>query len=232
MQYICHHVIWTLFAKVRSKFPSVFTSNAIFTFPFISTFTFVSTFTFLLHFRYYFQFLSRPPSTMRLEWFWPRCPEPASPLRCSCRRSWWQRPLRRRSQRLCLQRGCSRLQCWLPICRSWWVFFCMDRINRQHSITVMSWWARWRLNSPASQLYTQLFIQGADQRKHQSSASLAFVRGIHRWPVNSSHKGPVTRKMFPFDDVIMSTKCSKFGRGHIRLHFLTQKSASFDEHVT
>ena len=44
---------------------------------------------------------------------------------------------------------------------------------------------------------------GADQRKHQSSASLAFVRGIHRWPVNSPHKWPVTWKMFPFDDVIM-----------------------------
>ena len=44
---------------------------------------------------------------------------------------------------------------------------------------------------------------GADQRKHQSSASLAFVRGIHRWPVNSPHKGPVTRKMFLFDDAIM-----------------------------
>ena len=44
---------------------------------------------------------------------------------------------------------------------------------------------------------------GADQRRHQSSASLAFVRGIHRWPVNSPHKGPRTRKMFPFDDVIM-----------------------------
>ena len=43
----------------------------------------------------------------------------------------------------------------------------------------------------------------ADQRKHQSSASLAFVRGIHRWTVNSPHKGPVTRKMFPLDDVIM-----------------------------
>ena len=43
----------------------------------------------------------------------------------------------------------------------------------------------------------------ADQRKHQSSASLAFVLGIHRWPVNSPHKGPVTWKMFPFDDVIM-----------------------------
>ena len=39
----------------------------------------------------------------------------------------------------------------------------------------------------------------ADQRKHQSSATLAFVRGIHRRP----HKWPVTRKIFPFDDVIM-----------------------------
>ena len=44
---------------------------------------------------------------------------------------------------------------------------------------------------------------GADQRKHQSSASLAFVSGIHRSPVNSPHNWPVTRKMFPFDDVIM-----------------------------
>ena len=43
----------------------------------------------------------------------------------------------------------------------------------------------------------------ADQRKHQSSASLAFVRGIHRGPVNSPHKWPVTRRMFPFDAVIM-----------------------------
>ena len=43
----------------------------------------------------------------------------------------------------------------------------------------------------------------ADQRKRQSSASLAFVRGIHRGPVNSLHKWPVTRKKFPFDDVIM-----------------------------
>ena len=47
----------------------------------------------------------------------------------------------------------------------------------------------------------------ADQRKHQSSASLAFVRGIHRGPVNSPHKWPVTWKMFPFDDVIMVCVC-------------------------
>ena len=42
-------------------------------------------------------------------------------------------------------------------------------------------------------------------KKTSSSTSLAFMRGIHRSPVNSPHKGPVTRKMFPFDDVIMGT---------------------------
>ena len=41
---------------------------------------------------------------------------------------------------------------------------------------------------------------GSDQRKHPSSALLALVRGIHRWPMNSPRKGPVTRKMSPFDD--------------------------------
>ena len=53
---------------------------------------------------------------------------------------------------------------------------------------------------------------GADQRKHESSASLAFVRGIHRGPVNSPHKWPVTRKVFPFDDVIMLTQPLKLMR--------------------
>ena len=48
---------------------------------------------------------------------------------------------------------------------------------------------------------------GADQSKHQSSASLAFVWEIHRGPVNFPHKWPVTRKMFPFDDVIMIDVC-------------------------
>ena len=48
------------------------------------------------------------------------------------------------------------------------------------------------------------FYLDADQRKHQSSASLAFVWEIHQWPVNSPHKGPVTRKMFPF----MTSSCT------------------------
>ena len=52
-------------------------------------------------------------------------------------------------------------------------------------------------------VYSTIY-SGADQRNHQTSASLAFVRGIHRGPVNSPHKWPVTRKMFPFDDVMMA----------------------------
>ena len=54
----------------------------------------------------------------------------------------------------------------------------------------------------------------ADQRKHKSSASLAFVWGIHRRPVNSPHKWPVTRKMFPFDDVIMLLGGNMTSSGH------------------
>ena len=44
---------------------------------------------------------------------------------------------------------------------------------------------------------------GSDQRKHQSSIPLAFVRVIHQWPMDYPHKGPVRRKKFPFDDIIM-----------------------------
>ena len=64
------------------------------------------------------------------------------------------------------------------------------------------------MSSIASQITSLTIVYStvysdADQRKHQNSASAAFVRGIHRSPVNSPHKWPVTRKMFPFDDVIM-----------------------------
>ena len=58
---------------------------------------------------------------------------------------------------------------------------------------------KWCLESAASTVYLS-----ADLWKNQSSPPLAFVRGIHRGPVNSPHNGPVTRKMFPFDDVIMA----------------------------
>ena len=65
------------------------------------------------------------------------------------------------------------------------------------------------MGAMASQIITHTIgystvYSGADKKKHQSSASLAFVRGIHWWPMNSPHKWPVTRKMFTFDDVVMT----------------------------
>ena len=67
------------------------------------------------------------------------------------------------------------------------------------------------MSTMASQITGILIVcwtvcSGADQRKHQSSTSLAFVVGYHRSPVDSPHKGPVTQKMYPFDDIIMICK--------------------------
>ena len=82
-------------------------------------------------------------------------------------------------------------------------------------------------------IFYSTVYSGADQRKHQSPASLAFVQGIHRGPVNSPHKWPVTRKMFPFDEVIMVKSSLKsdpipslailkfFGNGQKWLHLST-----------
>ena len=73
-------------------------------------------------------------------------------------------------------------------------------------------------NTSLTIFYSNVY-SGADQRKHSSSASLAFVGGIHRWPVNSQHKWPVMRKMFPFGDVIMIEVISNI--------FLEQDSGGF-----
>ena len=54
-------------------------------------------------------------------------------------------------------------------------------------------------NQPGDCLLDRLFRR----KPKKSPASMAFVWGIHRWPVNSPHKWPVTRKMFPFGDVFM-----------------------------
>ena len=70
-----------------------------------------------------------------------------------------------------------------------------DVCNHHYSDNIMG--------AVASQITSLTIVySGIDQIKCQSSASLAFVRGIHRWPVNSPHKWSVTRKMSPFDDII------------------------------
>ena len=89
--------------------------------------------------------------------------------------------------------------------------------------------------SPMASQITSLTIvysivySGVDQRKHQSSASLAFVREIHLWPVNSPHKWPVTWKMFPFDDVIMGS--NKLSKVHLKWFQPTDPRTSFLQHV-
>ena len=91
------------------------------------------------------------------------------------------------------------------------------------------------MSAMASQIISLTIVypivySGADQRKHQSSASLAFVRGIHRWPVNSPHKRPVTRKMFPFNAVIMSA--TYFGSLAVYiLQLASPSSHSFDINI-
>ena len=92
--------------------------------------------------------------------------------------------------------------------RSWltkYVYF------HKHSIVCIMYLIHYNdviMTTMASQITSLTIVysivySGPDQRKYQSSASLAFVWGIHRGSVNSPHKWPVTRKMFPFDDVIM-----------------------------
>ena len=80
-------------------------------------------------------------------------------------------------------------------------YSCTSSITRAHySDVIMS--ATVSLIIGVSIVYST-FCSGADQRKHQSSALLNFMRGVHRWPVNFPHKGPVTRKIFQFNGVIV-----------------------------
>ena len=86
-------------------------------------------------------------------------------------------------------------------------------ISRSRRLEEVAWWRHDHysdvmVGAMASQITSLTIVystvySGKDKRKYHSSASLAFVWGIHRWPVNSPHKWPVTRKMFPFDDVII-----------------------------
>ena len=129
-----------------------------------------------------------------------------------------------------LQKSCNPLQC-LYVLREHWVLssnfvtrnngfkgpsitvfcgpWCVHRLpdtgrshNGHNNDVIMSAMAS-RITSLTT-VYSSVY-SGADQRKCQSSASLAFVRGIYRWQVNSTHKGPVTRKRFH----LMTSSCNQ-----------------------
>ena len=90
----------------------------------------------------------------------------------------------------------------------WWVcyelthYWPSDVIWRQTSWSPLVWRHNGRdsvsNHQPHDCFLNRLF------RHRSKKASLAFMQGIHRGLVNSRHKWPITRKMFPFDDVIMT----------------------------
>ena len=107
-----------------------------------------------------------------------------------------------------------------PQCVKMQALFISNWISFIHGLRI-NWKARFLnysdvvISAIASQITSLTIVystvcSGADEILHQSSASLAFVRGIHRWPVNSPHKGPFTPKKFPFEDVIILMKQRSF----------------------
>ena len=76
------------------------------------------------------------------------------------------------------------------------------------------------MSATASQINSLTIVYSGEDQRNQSSASLAVVRGIHRWPVNSPHRVPVTRKMFPFHDVIMQPNWIASARWRQPRHFI------------
>ena len=136
------------------------------------------------------------------------------------RRSLWVLNYRENVMLNCVQ-GNNNFQIWLPI--RWQhsrlpfrshvrkSYLTIKDINKHYNDVIMGAMATQITSLPI--VYSTVYSRRRS-KKHQSSASLAFVRGIHRWPVNSPHKGPVTRKMFPFDDVIMRCELVIQASGH------------------
>ena len=95
----------------------------------------------------------------------------------------------------------------VPKCYCYWSFVTVSVVvfvNHLHFNDVIMGAIAVQITSLTT-VYSTVY-SGADQGKHQRSASLAFVRGVHRGPVNSPHTWPVTRKKVPFDDVIMEVE--------------------------
>ena len=96
------------------------------------------------------------------------------------------------------------------MCKETWSHVCSRRLVNAYYVRIRAFVQIHYCNdvimrAMASQITgVSIVCSGADKKNHHSSASLAVVWGIHRWPVNSPHKGPARGKMFPFDDAIMT----------------------------
>ena len=93
----------------------------------------------------------------------------------------------------------------VPILIRWSLYIKMPHWNNsKHPISHTCGWAMgWGISNhqPHDCLLNHLF--GRRSKKTSKLRVTGLCAGIHRGPVNSPHKWPVTRKMLPFDDVIM-----------------------------
>ena len=95
---------------------------------------------------------------------------------------------------------------WSHCLNQWWHHSPIHiRTTSPQLFNGQRWTLQWHHNGLH---FTIRLIQ--HQRNIKAPRYWPFVRGIHQWPVNSSHKGPVTRKKLPFDDVIMKRMLNNF----------------------
>ena len=145
------------------------------------------------------------------------------------------------------QPSCCRYKWVKEIIREW---FMARRICRRSNMTnirpdvsgpSLVWMTsfRWRHNDRDGvsnyQSYDCLFNRSFRRSsKKTSKLRVAFVRGIHRWPVNSPHWRPVTRNMFPFDDVIilLSRKTPFPNRGNLNQQSVYETGNNWGDVIT
>ena len=101
-------------------------------------------------------------------------------------------------QRTVLKNTFSKANAWIAL-----VIILVDVDTSSSNSISLQWRHNERDDVPNHRRFYATVCSGEGERKRQSSALLAFVRGIYRWPVNSPPKGPETRKMIPFEDVII-----------------------------
>ena len=94
--------------------------------------------------------------------------------------------------------------------RLWYLCACSLITYLYRVIEMKHWSLQWRhderdgvLNHRRLHWLLNRFSRRRSKKTSKIRVTDLRVTGLHRWPIDSPHKGPLTRKMLPFDDVIM-----------------------------
>ena len=71
----------------------------------------------------------------------------------------------------------------------------LPRVYEKTKITDVTW-APWRFKLTITRLFVQQLVHADVRENTKAPHDWLFVKGIHRWPVDSPHKWPVMRKSF------------------------------------